>query len=499
MSLIETFFGRIYVANITGRDPKDIFIKNDICAFQHMSFNIDKKESVSNNAYSGFHINHLENDKCKKDAYILDHIKRKVTHFECISDAAKKKYERILIIDDNAILTDDIDKHFYPFANVLLKDNPNWDMIYFGGEHLCDNVTVGAYAYAVSNRMYEYLMNGIANCSEELDYFYIKQVQKNKNVLRIGPLASRIPSSVTNEETYEIQNYIISERDSNVDQKLDSVLPKVRKYNRAVYTIITPDHLHHAITLYDSMMQFCPNIEFNVFATESISDVNLEKVKKNTDVIVHNIHDINAPMVRRMIARYENVNKDALRWSLKPSLMHYLIPNYNKVLYCDSDLFFVNNFEFLFDLLNDNKIILTPHWRKYPNGNDTALFADGVYNAGFFGCSKGCEKAMQWWDECCHFACIKSREAGLFVDQKYLDAFPYMFNAHSIQHRGCNLAYWNDKFLTKEKRGDKIFADGYPAVFFHQTFTTVDLMGGILSPRQEYMLKIEHNRKIYSL
>ena len=132
----------------------------------------------------------------------------------------------------------------------------------------------------------------------------------------------------------------------------------------------------------------------------------------------------------------------------------------NYILKCSknmhvNDIYFFNDYRFLFQELESNDIILTPHF--YPSSPITkqnwleANFRVGLYNAGFLGINKSAKEALEWWADCCLYEMKKSYFRGLFDDQKYLDLFPILFNRVKIlKHRGCNLAGWNDNIQLKQ-------------------------------------------------
>jgi len=141
----------------------------------------------------------------------------------------------------------------------------------------------------------------------------------------------------------------------------------------------------------------------------------------------------------------------------------------------DNDIVFFHDPTFLFEELKDASILLNPHWRIIEPDIDAdwflVNFRDGVYNGGFVGASQQGREALQWWARCCAFACEKDYKRGLFDDQKYLDLMPASFTKVKIlQHRGCNVAYWN-QFENERTmhNGQVMINDMWPVVFVHYT------------------------------
>jgi hypothetical protein len=185
---------------------------------------------------------------------------------------------------------------------------------------------------------------------------------------------------------------------------------------------------------------------------------------------------------QKIYARYTS-NADKLRWSLKPAFMSHLLEDdsvsSDKVIYVDNDIFFYNDYNFLFDLLNDYHFLLTPHYyRNDPRSHQNwfeANFRVGLYNAGFVGANRAALEGLAWWAECCLYRCEKNSFRGLFDDQKYLDLLPVIDEkTHIVRHKGCNVAGWNTEVCKREIVDHVIKINGeYPIIFIHFNDTTI--------------------------
>ncbi|WP_231427102.1 glycosyltransferase family 25 protein [Pedobacter sp. Leaf250] len=115
------YFDQIYLVNLKRRPDrlesffiknKEIFSKNDIKVFEA----VDGKAIIKNIDWS----------------YSKGALGCRLSHLKILKDAEEKKFSRILIIEDDAI----IKKNFNSKLKYLLKTiNYDWDMIYFGGTH----------------------------------------------------------------------------------------------------------------------------------------------------------------------------------------------------------------------------------------------------------------------------------------------------------------------------------------------------------------------------
>ncbi|NND96862.1 MAG: hypothetical protein HKN47_05980 [Pirellulaceae bacterium] len=118
--------------------------------------------------------------------------------------------------------------------------------------------------------------------------------------------------------------------------------------------------------------------------------------------------------------------------------MQHLLQSHHRVIYFDSDCFFVDDWSFLWDEVDP--ILVTPHWRS--KTNPRAQTHD-VFNAGLVGATRSGRDALQWWKSCCLERLEIDLDAGFYLDQKYLDQMPVKWKANVCQHRGVNAAYWN--------------------------------------------------------
>ncbi len=168
---------------------------------------------------------------------------------------------------------------------------------------------------------------------------------------------------------------------------------------------------------------------------------------------------------------------DAFRWSMKPVLMKYLLEqkNVHKVIYLDCDIYFFGDYDFLFDELSRNNVLLSPHWRSSDPHKDPANFAmlytEGLYNGGFAGANDAAIPALDWWAMACDYICVVDRARGMFVDQVHLNLLPVYFeNIGILKHRGCNVANWNMIECERTLSGNNpevLITGKYPIVFIH--------------------------------
>ena len=207
----------------------------------------------------------------------------------------------------------------------------------------------------------------------------------------------------------------------------------------------------------------------NILVIDKIDNL----VEKPENVNIYSLSDLKDNIGVQIIDKYKN-NQDKLRWALKPIFLKHLLNETNAVIYVDNDIYFYNDFAFLFKELESNNVILTPHfYNSNPNEDQNWLEANfrvGLYNAGFIGVNQQAIIALNWWANCCLYNVKKVFWRGLFDDQKYLDLFPILFdNVKILKYKGCNLAGWNylNYNLNRDPNGGLVIDSTNKLIFIH--------------------------------
>ena len=237
-------------------------------------------------------------------------------------------------------------------------------------------------------------------------------------------------------------------------------------------TISTQSHLYKAKALADSLSNSGSHL--HVLIVDA-----LELHPTQSNVSYYSLKSIQSEIGLKLISKYQK-QPDKLRWGLKSVFMMLLLESIEQVIYVDNDIWFYNDPSFLFELLNNNDIILTPHfYDTNPQTNQNWLEANfkvGLYNAGFLGANKNAINALKWWSEACYYHIKKSYWRALFDDQKYLDLLPIMFdNVIILKHKGCNLAGWNYLWYQLNRNSDQsvLIENKYPLIFIHFAETSL--------------------------
>jgi hypothetical protein len=239
-------------------------------------------------------------------------------------------------------------------------------------------------------------------------------------------------------------------------------------------TIVSPNYLAYARTLSASYLAKHPGHRFFVLI---VADLPLSDRKVFED-------DTFTPVLLMELG-LENLKAEGMKYDIlelntnvKPTFMKYLLETHQmeKLVYLDPDIFVYAPLTPVFEALDSANAVLTPHITtpvddgKRPNEQDHLY--NGTYNLGFIAVSRGgeAERILSWWERCCLDNGFSEGRTGLFVDQKWMNLAPGLFDGVTIlRHPGCNMAYWNlhERHLTPDTDGSYRVNGNAPLCFFH--------------------------------
>lgn len=239
-------------------------------------------------------------------------------------------------------------------------------------------------------------------------------------------------------------------------------------------TYFDKNYIHFFLTLYQSLQTHCNDF---VFYAVCLDDGAYERIKaKNLPHVVA----ISFP-------EYEKTDSDLLKvkptrskveyiFTSGPSILLHLFNKYQEIdllTYLDSDLFFFDNPQYIFDELGQHDIGIISHKLT---GRRKVYEKYGIYNVGwvsFRRSTAGLACLEQWRADCLEW-CYDKVEPARFADQKYLDKWQAQFpTLKVIEQIGANLAPWNvgDYKLTLNYERSSVIVHQskiqQPLVFYH--------------------------------
>lgn len=247
----------------------------------------------------------------------------------------------------------------------------------------------------------------------------------------------------------------------------------------AVFTIIARNYLAHARVLMHSVAHLAPDaLRIVVLVDDPEGHFNPDEEPFET--VPSTVLAI--PKSRWFHFKYSILE---LSTAVKPYAFEWISQSYEvqQIVYLDPDICLFGSLAPLQRKLQTASLVLTPHLTgALPldgRPNEISILRAGAYNLGFLAVSMGEEslRFLHWWQQRLYDHCVVDPANGLFVDQKWIDLVPGLYDGVAIErHPGYNVAYWNLPCRSLVRDGaqylvhDAVHNAGgtaWPLVFFH--------------------------------
>jgi len=239
--------------------------------------------------------------------------------------------------------------------------------------------------------------------------------------------------------------------------------------NTCVFTIVSKNYLHFARALMESVKAVAPDVARVVALCDRFDFYNPE----SEIFTVIPVEELNILQFEELTIRSTIVE---LNTAVKPFVFANLYSNnhYRKLIYFDPDILIYGSLEPMRALLDKYNILLTPHITEPVIGSTTPseldIIQSGTYNLGFIAlrCNERTLEFLDWWKAHLLTDCIIDKERGIFLDQKWIDLAPGMFEGvRVVRDPGWNVAYWNLRQRVVVQKNSCYFVNEKPLVFFH--------------------------------
>ncbi|UUY09842.1 glycosyltransferase [Pseudomonas sp. J452] len=243
-----------------------------------------------------------------------------------------------------------------------------------------------------------------------------------------------------------------------------------------IFTIVSNNYLHYANTLFESLQEHCPSADLVL----GLCDLKTADTDCPTADDIVSIDQLEIPQLGTFIYQYSILE---LNTAIKPYIIELLMKRgYRKVIYFDPDIRVFRPLDEMLGLLDQHNVLLTPHLTDILDDGKTPtelqILQAGSYNLGYIAL-RTCEetlKLVKWWQDKLYKECVVDLPRNLFVDQKWMDLVPSMFNGVYINRdTSWNIAYWNlnHRQLGQDSQGSYT-VDGKPLTFFHFSGFSID-------------------------
>ncbi|MEL7060170.1 MAG: hypothetical protein AAGN46_09120, partial [Acidobacteriota bacterium] len=216
----------------------------------------------------------------------------------------------------------------------------------------------------------------------------------------------------------------------------------------AACTIVSANYLSFARVLARSFRRHQPDGRFVVLLVDRV-DGRFDPADEPFEVIEIEALADRVPNLRQFLFQYTLLEANT---AIKPFFLEHLFETLgvDKLVYFDPDIWILGSLEALSSQLERASVVLTPHLDApisdgaYPG--EQAILQSGTYNLGFVGLRGDAvgRALLRWWQERLWDRCVVRIDQGLFVDQKWMDLVPGLFeNVEVLRDPGYNVAYWN--------------------------------------------------------
>ena len=230
-------------------------------------------------------------------------------------------------------------------------------------------------------------------------------------------------------------------------------------------TIVARNYLPYARVLAATFLEHNPQGRFTTLVLDGHDDL-----AEQFDIVGPYDIGIERTELHRMAMIYD---LKELATAVKPWFLRQLATNgETSAMYFDPDIAVYAPLEELGALAQRHSILLTPH-TTVPIPDDGCLpdekmiLQAGIYNLGFIAIGAGSEGFLAWWSDHLKRHCIVAVEQALFVDQRWVDFVPALFEHDVVVDPGYNVAYWNLHGRHLTSAGPRYQVDGEPLRFFH--------------------------------
>ncbi|MGV8121874.1 MAG: glycosyltransferase [Candidatus Xenobiia bacterium LiM19] len=294
-----------------------------------------------------------------------------------------------------------------------------------------------------------------------------------------------------------------------MDKSLDQIGKISNIHEKAVFTIVSKNHLARALTLRDSFLAFNQDYDFIIFMVDMVADkeeIAVLSVLIESGIDIRFVHELGRIIQFRnfehMLLKYDIAEANK---AFKPFCFEYLMKtSYRKIVYLDSDILVLGAFDECDRVLDLASMVFTPHIMEHCGKDspftDADILKKGVFNLGFLALrnSGKTQNLITWWGDKVYSDGFMTEGESLQADRRWTDLFPsFVSDLHIIRDRGYNAACWNlhERCIWKHEGIWKAGNDRL--VFFHFSGSFSD--GFSVTPHCQHDIHVENNGVIHEL
>lgn len=248
-----------------------------------------------------------------------------------------------------------------------------------------------------------------------------------------------------------------------------NVIPGSSTMTVHVCTIIARNYIAAARALGESIRETNPSATFHTLVIDDVHGL-VDDSDEPFDVLRLEDIGFSKAEIHRFASIYTIME---FATAVKPWLLSHLQDTWREpVIYLDPDILVYRPLDDISKLATQKHIVLTPHvTRPIPRDNnqvdETGILSSGIYNLGFITVGPETSEFLDFWKIRLRRECISDIRNMRFVDQRWVDFIPGMFETVILRDTTYNVAYWNLAERNFQKAGAEYLVDGHPLHFFH--------------------------------
>lgn len=233
-------------------------------------------------------------------------------------------------------------------------------------------------------------------------------------------------------------------------------------------------YLTRVILLYESICRYEPGAKVYFLALDDETYKVMRAIGRDNLVVLH-LDELETP---ELTAARNGRNWVEWVWLFQPVLPLHLMENcdVDHIFWMDGDMWLFDDLREMFDEIGDADVAVSPH--RFPPHRPSAATVS-IYNGGatyFRNTERGRACCRRWvadcieWDYWWSAAKPGPKRGQKGGTQGYLDFWPDEWDAHIVQHLGCNLAPWNQDhpgYLYQVNDEGEITINGQKLLFYH--------------------------------
>jgi len=187
---------------------------------------------------------------------------------------------------------------------------------------------------------------------------------------------------------------------------------------RHLCTLSDNNYLLKGLVLYESLIKNAGDFTLHYLCLDDLAYQKLKSLNLE-NLVIYNLNDY-LTTDNELLTTKNELKYDEFCWSLASYFTMKLLNNLDSVLYCDSDLYFYNDLDTIYDEIGDKSIGLIRHRHTF-YGSSVGDFNVGIVY--FKNDSIGNESINYWWSLNKTKNHEYYRSHGTCGDQKYLELF----------------------------------------------------------------------------